>query len=168
MEANLTEVGAFALERRYINWWGRIDIGTCILHNKSDGGEGPSGYKAKPEDIAKSVETKRKNGTHAFKPEAIIKQLETRKRNGTMNTTSTESMLKQMQTRKKNGTIHKLCNKAKTYNIITPTGENLIIKNMRQFCIDNSLNPGNMSQVSKGKRKHHKGWTCYEIQSLDS
>jgi len=52
----------------------------------------------------------------------------------------------------------------KKWIIINPDGEEYKIENLSQFCRDNQLRDGCMSLVAQGKRKSHKGWSCYEIK----
>lgn len=51
----------------------------------------------------------------------------------------------------------------KTWKIITPGGEEVIITNLRQYSLERGLDPGNMMHVARGRQKQHKG---YKVSKL--
>lgn len=51
---------------------------------------------------------------------------------------------------------------AKTFKLISPSGNIMTITNLAKFCREHGLNKSNLHKVCKGIRRSHKGWTTYE------
>ena len=51
-----------------------------------------------------------------------------------------------------------------TYELKSPNGEILLIKNLSKFCKENNLQQSAFVMIMNGERKHHKKWT---IKKLD-
>lgn len=49
--------------------------------------------------------------------------------------------------------------------VVDPTGEEFVIHNMREFCLNNDLNPSAMSRVARGKVRQHKGYFCKKLSN---
>lgn len=130
LESNLTEIGSLALERRYIEWYGRKDLGTGILLNQTNGGDGATGPKS---DEHKVKQRKKKHAGHGANVSAAIK--------GRKNPWTTKKQLGV----KKPKLVCRLSDR-----------KEMDIPNFRQYC-DRIDNPEKYAKIAKKKSTDQKG-----------
>ena len=102
LETNLTELGALAIERRMIAWYGRKDLGTGILRNMTDGGDGFTGGKWN-ENQRRAHQNKIPWNKGIGKPK-ILKGLATGDRNGAKQLEARDKISQKLTGQKKSKT----------------------------------------------------------------
>jgi hypothetical protein len=58
------------------------------------------------------------------------------------------------------GKVKDLSKQMKTYEVIKPNGEVIIVKGLNDFCKKEGISASNLCAVSKGRLKHHKGYVA--------
>ena len=162
IKADLTEEEAFLLEKLYILMFGRVDLGTGILRNKSDGGDGSSGYIVSPEERKRRSE--RMKGV--TRPRGIYDKIAASNRG---KKASAETRAKQSAARKgrKCTEEHKRKvseAKASPHKIIFDDGREIIVKNIMDFCKQSSYKYSGIYNVKLGHRKFYKD--IVEVQKI--
>jgi hypothetical protein len=173
LKQNLTEEEAFRHEIYMIAIFGRKNLKTGILLNRTDGGQGSSNFS---EEALKKISESSKNRVYSLKTR--IKKIKFSK--GRLHTEETKEKIRQANIGKKisEETKRKMKNKIlseehrntisnlqrRHFLFTSPNGEIIeefttLMKFGKKYGLDSSC----LSKVLRGKLKQHKGWKVRQI-----
>jgi hypothetical protein len=172
VQEGLAEKQAFDLERYCIALYGRIDLGTGCLRNKSDGGEGSSGVVITDE--------RRQKISRAHKGKVVSAEARRRIGDASRGRKKSPETLQKMSEKSKGENNHffgkkhsdefkrkrSLESAVYQYKLISPFGEEYITHSLTLFASQHDLRQGCLSLVAGGHRKHHKGWRVEILENL--
>jgi hypothetical protein len=182
LKQNINEEEAIKHEIYMIAVFGRKDLGTGILRNKTDGGDGVSGYKP-DEEICLSTSKRMKGNKFAkgYKHSLESKEKISRANKGRIYPEERNKKISLSRT----GHIVSEETKQKlrehnikyVYEITSPEGEIYTTDNLNHFCKLNGLDTAAMQRVCSGKQKSHTpkrkdrvpntiGWTVRILEQL--
>ena len=158
LKQNLTEKEAFKHEKYMIAMFGRKDLGTGILHNKTDGGEGSSGW-IMPEKVKKKISQKCKgkkphNKGIPLTEEIKIKISKAKKGKPSSNKGKLlfSDEVKLMMSKNRKGKFSGENNpRAKKWKIIFDDGKIEIVKSLQTWAINNNYKPTSIRNIYNGR-----------------
>jgi hypothetical protein len=160
IQENLTEEEALALEQYCITLYGRVDLGTGVLRNLTNGGEGMTGFHMPVEtrmQISASKKGKKLSDEHKQK---ISAQLSLWQKGRKLPDHHKKNIAKALEGSLAVGRHRYI------YELTSPKGESYITASLCSFAKKYNLTASNLRKVIFGEREHHKGWTGRIVETL--
>ncbi len=164
LKQNLTEEEAFKHEIYMIAVFGRKDLGTGILYNRTSGGEGCSGNIASEETRRKrSVGNIGKKNSKGYKWSYEQRERLKKSTKGKCKTEEHKKSLREAWKRRKKEkpiteeTREKLRKtSSRNYLLTFNNGKEIIVNNLTKWCIENNYLLDGLKMVKSGRRNRHK------------
>lgn len=159
LKQNLTEEEAFKHEIYMISVFGRKDLGTGILYNRTDGGEGASGWVPSEEQRKNMSEGMKgrvpwnKDIPHTNETKRKISVANTGKVSYWKDKTLPKDFIEKMKlTKKLNGlAVGENNSRAKEWEIIFDDGRIEIVKSLQTWAINNGYKPTSIRNFYNGR-----------------